>query len=606
MEEKTIALFQKILKCLKPPEQIPLSNWADKYRKLPSESSSEPGRWKTSRTPYLKKIMDSISDRSVRKVVIMSSAQVGKSEVLLNTMGYFTHIDPSPILLVQPTVDMGKDFSKERIGPTYRDTEVLKNKLGDENKKSSTNTLLNKFFPGGYIAIVGANSPVGLASRPIKILLCDEIDRWPQSAGDEGDSLAIVEKRTTTFSHSRKNVYVSTPTIDGISRIQHEFLQGTQEEWQLPCPGCGYYQTLSWDKIKFTLDETRKKIEKDTIVTLTCEKCGEINDEYAWKSGDGRWTEKVENEEIKSFHLSSLISPWKPWLEIVEAFLAAKNDKQMLKVWTNTELGDVFMEEGSQLDELELHNRREFYNCELPKGVLILTAGVDVQDDRLEVEVVGWGRDYESWGIEYKKIYGDLSQSDIWDRLDLYLSKTFKFENGTELNIANVCIDTGGHFTTEVYKYCHKPHKVRITAIKGKGGVGIELINNVSKVKIDKEKKKSRTIPLYIIGVDSGKETLMGRLKVNEAGSSYCHFPKDTDKNYNLTYFKGLTSEYQITKMVNGKPKQQWVQKPRTRNEPFDLRNYATVALEIISPINYDGLEEKIEKGINYMVRNKK
>ncbi len=594
IEQHTKELIKKILQKLKPPEDINLSEWADKYRKLPAESSAEPGQWKTSRTPYLKKIMDSITDVNVRKVVVMSSAQVGKSEVILNTLGYYAHIDPSPTLVIQPTDSTGKNFSKERIGPTFRDTPVLSELVSEKRS-----TILKKEFTGGYIAIVGANAPSGLASRPIKILACDEIDRWPLSAGDEGDPLTMAEKRTTTFPYTHKKIYVSTPTIDGISRIQHEFLQGSQEEWQLPCPSCGTYQTLSWDKIKFERDKKTGKLDRSIDVTAVCSNCGEYISEYAWKNGVGRWYSEKENEEIKSFHLSSLVSPWKPWSDIVEAFLSAKNDKEMLKVWTNTELGEVFMEDGAVIDELELYNRREYYGCELPKGVIALTAGVDVQDDRFEIEVVGWGRNYESWAIEYVKIFGDLNKEEIWDKLDLYLSKTFKFVSGTELNILNTCIDTGGHYTTEVYKFCKKPHKFKISAIKGRGGSDIALISSVSR-------NNSEKIPLYIIGVDSGKETLMGRLKIDEIGEGYCHFPKENSKGYNKTYFKGLTSEYQVTRMVNGVPKLKWVQKPRTRNEPLDLRNYATVAFEIVSPIDFDYLEEKINNGTNYMVKKKK
>ena len=244
MQANTSALFSKILKCLRPRENITMAEWADKYRRLPSESSAEPGQWRTARTPYLKRPMECVSDPKVRKVVLMFSAQVGKSELLLNTMGYFTHIDPSSILIVHPTKETGQDFSKERIAPTIRDTPVLSELIGEAKSRDSKNTLMKKFFPGGYIAIVGANSPVGLASRPVRILLCDEIDRWPESAKKEGDPLSIVEKRTKTYPYTHKMVFTSTPTTDSISRIQHEYKLGSMEEWQLPCPACGAYHAL--------------------------------------------------------------------------------------------------------------------------------------------------------------------------------------------------------------------------------------------------------------------------------------------------------------------------------------------------------------------------
>lgn len=593
MNNNTKQLIKKILLNLKPPENITISEWADKFRRLPAESSAEPGQWNTNRTPYLKKIMDSISDNSVRKVVVMSSAQVGKSEVLLNTIGYYSDIEPSPILMLQPTVETGKNFSKERISPTFRDTPALF-KLIDSNR----NTISKISFPGGYIAIVGANAPSGLASRPVRILLCDEIDRYPLSAGEEGDPLTLAEKRTTTFPYTNKKVYVSTPTIDGISRIQHEFEQGTMEEWELPCPGCGVYQVITWDKIHFELHDKTRKLVKSKEISCSCEKCGEWNNEYAWKRGTGRWTEKVNNKDIKSFHLSSLVSPWKPWEDIVESFLSSKNDKEMLKVWTNTELGEVFSILGDSVNELELLNRREKYGCEIPTGVLILTAAVDVQDDRFEIEVVGWGRNYESYGIQYEKLFGDLSKDDIWNQLDRYLEKTFKFLSGSELSIAHICIDSGGHYTSKVYQFCKKPHRFKITPIKGMGGSGIGFLHKTS---TNKETK----VRIQILGVDDGKENLMARLKVEEKGENYCHFPKEKSRRYDLSYFQGLTAEHQVTKIINGKPKLVWELKRNARNEPLDIRNYATAALEMLMPIDYDTLEDKISKGINHAKRIK-
>ncbi len=270
LDKHTVELFERIFKKLKPPEDVPISEWADSYRRLPAESSAEPGKWRTSRTPYLQRPMDSISDPDVKKVVMMTSAQVGKSEVILNVLGYYTHIDPSPMLIIQPTVETGKNFSKERIGPTFRDTPILSNLVS-----AKRNTILKKEFSGGFVAIVGANAPAGLASRPIRILLCDEIDRYPVSAGEEGDPLTLGEKRTTTFPYTSKKVYVSTPTIEGVSRIEHEFKLGTMEEWELPCPGCGEYQAITWDKIKFALDDNTRKLDETREIECLCVECGE-------------------------------------------------------------------------------------------------------------------------------------------------------------------------------------------------------------------------------------------------------------------------------------------------------------------------------------------
>ena len=341
----TAALFEKILRCLKPTENITLAEWADKYRRLPLEASAEPGRWQTSRTPYLRKIMECISDPNVREVVMMTCVQVGKSEILLNAMGYYTHIEPSPILIVQPTVDTGKKFSKERIAPTIRDTPVLRSIIGSDKSRDARNTVMQKLFPGGYIAIVGANSPAGLASRPIKILLADEIDRWPESAKKEGDPLTIVEKRTTTYPYNKKILKVSTPTIGGVSRIEHEYNQGTMEVWKLPCPGCGDYQELRWENIYFLRDKEGTLDLSRQDVLCECEACGDRFNEIKWKYGQGEWFPANPDSQIKSFHLSAFVSPWISWADIVEEFLSSKGDTEMMKVWTNTMLGEPFITE---------------------------------------------------------------------------------------------------------------------------------------------------------------------------------------------------------------------------------------------------------------------
>lgn len=582
VEQNTIDLFKKILNRLKPPEKLSISEWADKYRVL--SVSAEAGKWSTNRTPYLKKIMDCITDVKIRKVVIMSCVQIGKSEVLLNTMGYYIHIDPSPIMMVQPTVESGKDFSKERITPMIRDTSVLRNIIKDDKKKNSSNTILKKQFAGGFVVIVGANSPVGLASRAIKILAADEIDRWSESAGIEGDPLTLAEKRTTTFPHSHKKIYTSTPTIDKISRIQHEFKLGTMEEWEVPCPSCGKYHKLEWNNIKYSVDKDGK-LDKTKAILAVCPSCGVLNNEYAWKSGKGKWVEHAHNEQIKSFHLSSLISPWKSWEEIVETYLSSKDDPEMLKAWTNTELGEVWVDESEAIDDIAVSKHRELYNCIVPKDVLIITAGVDVQDDRFEMEIVGWGKDKISWGIEYKVIYGDTSLPETWENLDMHLQKIYTDEKGIPMKIERVCIDSGGHRVTECYTFC-KPREYRgVFSIKGIGGQGIPIIHRITQTKKIKNN-------LFILGVDGAKSTLYSRLIQNDkTKAGYCYFPLEKDRNYTDDYFKGLTSEVKTTIYVKGKPKIQWVKKSGVRNEPLDCRVYATAAMEIFNP-DFEYLEK--------------
>lgn len=588
IQKRTIKLFRDIAKVLAPPPKLSISEWADEYRRLSSEASAEPGRWKTSRAPYQKEIMDSINDTTIETVVVMSSAQVGKSEMLLNIIGYYIDYDPAPILMLQPTLEMAEAFSKDRIAPMIRDTTVLTGKVGDAKSRNSGNTLLHKTFPGGHVTLAGANSPASLASRPIRILLADEVDRYPASAGAEGDPVKLASKRTTTF-WNKKKVYVSTPTEKGVSRIEKEYESSTKEEWCLPCPICGKYQPLTWGQIKFE------------DVTMECRFCKDRFSEFEWKAGRGKWIayNKDTDGRKRGFHLNALASPWERWEVIISEFLEAKrNGKDTLKVWVNTFLGETWEEDDdSEDDEESLIARRERYECEIPDKVLVLTAGVDVQDDRLEVEVVGWGLGKESWGIGYKIFYGDPAQDVVWNQLDEHLNKTFYYKNGQGLVISCVCIDSGGHYTTEVYKYCKPREHRRIFAVKGVGGYGKPFIGKASR-------NNRERVALFPLGVDTGKENIISRIKIKFEGPGYYHFPIDEEKGYNEDFFKGLTSEKRVTKYIKGVPKFEWKVKSGVRNEPLDLRNYATAAFEILNP-NLELLKEQNKNG-NIFVQNSK
>lgn len=561
--EKTVKLFSKTAGILKPPPDLKISEWADRYRILSPESSAEPGQWRTERVPYLKEIMDAVNDAEVEKIIIMSSAQVGKTEHILNTIGYYIDYDPAPMMLMLPTLDLAEAFSKDRLAPMLRDSPALKGKVKSNKSRDSNNTLLHKKFPGGHITLVGANSPSSLASRPIRILLADEVDRYPHSAGDEGDPIDLASKRTTTF-WNKKKIYVSTPTIKGLSRIEDEYENSTKEEWNLPCPSCRNYQPLKWSQIKFE------------DATMECDYCGKRFKEMEWKAQKGQWIAREYNSKSRGFHINELVSPWKRWEIIIEEFLLAKRSKETLQVWINTTLGESW-EEPTETNAEEIYKRRERYNADVPDRVLVLTAGVDTQDDRLEVEVVGWGLEKESWGIEYKVFHGDPGQEQVWNQLDNYLKTEFKFADGSGIMIATTCIDSGGHFTSEVYQFCKSREHRRIYAIKGKGGAGIPLIGNISR-------NNRYKAALFTIGVDQGKQTLVSRLKTEFEGPGYCHFPIETEKGYNEKYFDGLTSESRKITYSKGKPKTEWVVRAGSRNEPFDLRNYANAALEILAP----------------------
>ncbi len=579
MKAATLKLMKKVFSVLKPPPDLTLSEWADEHRRLSPESSAEPGRWKTSKAPYQKEIMNAITDVSIQKVVVMSGAQLGKTDgFILNPIGYYMHYEPSPILVLQPTIQMGESFSKDRLAPMLRDTPVLRDKVNDKSRNSG-NTILQKIFPGGHVTIVGANSSSSLASRPIRILLADEIDRYPATAGNEGDPLLLAGKRLATF-WNKKEVCVSTPTIKGMSRIEVEYEHSTQETWNVPCPACGEYQPLEWANIHFDKDDPDE-------ISQACTSCGTLSSEYEWKGmfEKGKFIAKFPGRSVRGFHLNALASTFVEWKEVVTKFLTANEEKkkgniELLKAWTNTEMGQTWEEEGEQIETDDLFSRREKYNCEVPEDVIVLTAGVDVQDDRFEVEVVGWGVDKENWGIKYQVIYGDLKLKPVWDELDAFLSQTFTTADGRSLKIICACVDSGGHFTNQVYRFCKQRTARRVFAIKGKGGAEVPYYNKPSTA-------NSVKTPLFTVGVDTGKAILYQRLAVTEEGANYCHFPKEDDRGYTEEYFKGLTSERMVMSYKRGKAQYVWTLKNKAykRNEPLDCRNYASVALEIANPV---------------------
>jgi len=575
MKTATRDLFRRIFSVLKPPPDMTLSQWADEKRVLSKKTSAEPGRWKTSKAPYQREIMDAISDVAVQKVVVMSAAQIGKTDgFILNPIGYYMDYDPSPIMVMQPNLQMGESFSKDRLSPMIQDTPALREKVSDKTRNSG-NTILHKEFPGGHITIVGANSPSGLRSRPIRILLADEIDGYPATAGKDGDPLLLASKRLTTF-WNKKEVFISTPTVKGASRIEIEFENSTQEIWNVPCPACGEYQPLEWGQVHFdknNLDE----------IDYVCEKCGTVSNEIEWKEQfiKGKFYPRFPERAVRGFYLNSLASLFVEWREIVEKFLVANEEKkkgniEMLKAWTNTEMAQTWEEEGYEISDDDLYMRREKYNCEVPNGVLVLTAGIDTQDDRFEIEVVGWGAEYENWGIKYQIIYGDLKQQDVWDSLDAFLNQTFTRADGSKLKIVRACMDAGGHFFNQVCKFCKDRFSRGILPIRGRAGFDVPYIPRASK-------NNRANTPLFTLGVDTGKDLVYQRLAIENEGANYCHFPREKDRGYTVEYFKGLTAERKVLTYRKGiscyiwKPKQNWTK----RNEPLDCRNYAQAALEI-------------------------
>lgn len=546
---------------------------------LSPESSAEPGRYYTERAEYQRGIMDAFSAPDIERVVVMTSSQVGKTTILENVIGYHIEHDPSPILAIQPTLEISKAFSKDRLATMLRDTPSLKNKVRDARSRDAENTTLHKQFPGGHVTMAGANSPASLASRPIRVVLCDEVDRYPASAGTEGDPVDLAFKRATTF-WNRKLGMFSTPTVKGFSRIEKAYEESDMRKFYVPCPHCGEFQIMEFGQLKWPEGKPRE-------AAYCCKYCDAVitdRDKIAILRY-GEWRATKEAMGVAGFWLNELYSPWVPFGSLASKFIEAKRaGRESLKTFLNTALAVTWEEEGSSPKDDILYSRREDYGPDIPLAAAVLTCGVDVQANRLELEVVAYGVGEESWGIEYHVLQGDPARTEVWRDLDAYLQKIFIHESGTPLRIMATCIDTGGHHTQQVYNFVKPRERGRIYGIKGANRSGEPIWP-----KRASRENKAR-INLYTIGTDGAKDLIYGRLRITEPGPGYMHFPLQYDEEY----FRQLTAE----KVVYEKGHRKWINKPGARNEALDVRVYATAALERLkqSPRFIKDLECLVEK----------
>ncbi|MBX9757222.1 MAG: phage terminase large subunit family protein [Beijerinckiaceae bacterium] len=568
---RLIKATQALFRTAAPPPKLTISAWADRFRRLSSEASAEPGAWNTNRAAYQRGIMDALSETGVERIVLMTSAQVGKTEVLNNVLGFHIHQDPAPILVLQPTLEMAETWSKDRLAPMLRDTPALSGLVADPRSRDSGNTITHKRFNGGHLTAVGANSAAGLASRPIRIVLADEVDRYPPSAGTEGDPLSLAVKRTTTF-WNRRIVMCSTPTVKGFSRIEAEWERSDQRRYFVSCPHCAHEQHLVWANVRWPEGKPEE-------ACYHCEDCG-----AGWTDAErraairwGKWIATAPGARIVGFHLNELYSPWSTCADVALAFLVAKRSPQTLKTWINTSLGETWEEDAERLDSHSIMARREEWDDLVPDGVLVVTCGVDVQDDRLEVERVGWGADEESWSIEHRILYGDPSSPDLWAQLDEYLLTKSIRKDGTELFVAAACVDSGGHHTQAVYRFVKDRFRRRVYAIKGVGGPGKPVWPKRA------SKNNKQRVNLFLVGVDAAKDAVYARLHIDDPGPGYCHFPKKDPggRARDVAYFEQLTAEVVQTKYSKktGFPERVYVLPGGKRNEALDLRVYAYAAL---------------------------
>lgn len=574
-----------------PPPDLTVSQWADLYRQLSPEASAEPGRWYTARAEYQRGIMDAIADPFIEAVAIMSSAQIGKTEILNNVVGYFIDQDPSPMLVVQPTLEMAETWSKDRLAPMIRDTERLRGKVREVKSRDKANTILRKHFPGGQISMAGANSPASLASRPVRIVLCDEVDRYLLSAGTEGDPVNLAFKRANNF-WNRKLILCSTPGIKGQSRIEAAYEQSDQRKFYVPCPKCHAFQVLKWAQVRWPSPKGMGKWLADkhdaSAAVYICESCEcEIEERDKGKMlADGQWRAEHPGRSMAGFWINELYSPWVTLTRMVANFLSVKDKPEQFKAFVNTSWGETWEDKGEKIDEGSLYQRREAYPAPCPEGVIVLTGAADVQDDRIEVECVGWGLGEESWSIDYQRFYGSPGQPEVWKQLDDWRKQTWQHENGLPMKLIQLVIDTGGHHAKEAYEFVKKRERERVCALKGSNQAGHPLVGRPTKSNFG-------GVHLFPVGTDTAKDTIFSRLKLDAFGPGYCHFP--TGEKYDEEYFAQLTSEEKRSKYDKGVLVGTYYKKVRARNEALDLKVYNSVALAILNP-NLEKLAEQLNE----------
>lgn len=587
-----LAFWEPWLQCLKPDPILSVSEWADQHRKLPAKSAAEPGRWRTTRTPYLREIMDCLSatDPTIQ-VTFMKSAQIGGTECGNNWVGYVIDMAPGPMMCVQKTGDAAMKNSRARIDPLVRDHERLAKKVAKKNSKEDANTVLVKDFIGGFLIMTGANSTTGLRSLPIKYLFLDEVSSFEQSIGKEGDPVDLAIKRTETF--KRKKVFaVSTPTVAGICRIEMEFLKSDMRRFHVPCPLCGHEQVLEFKQLKW------EKGQPETA-KYQCISCNGQIEEFKHKStmlANGRWiasNKRPSNKHHAGFHINALYSPWVPWSDIAAQFLDAKTNPFKMQVFVNAVLGETWNQKGEAPEWRALYNRREAYETNtLPDGVVLLTAALDVQANRIECEIVGWGRDNVSWSIDYRIFEGDINNDTVWSKVERIMSESWTRTDGTKIPLNALAVDTG-FMTQKVYQWCRRWNSARVYPVKGVEGKKQAPVSKPSMVDVRASSgtMMKKGLKIWPVAVDPLKEELYAWLKlqkpteseIEESGwpAGFCHFPE-----YDEEYFQQLCAEHRVVKLVRGFKKYMW-EKVRDRNEALDLRIYNRAAALILGIDRY-------------------
>ena len=588
---------------LEAPTRLTVSEWADQNRILTRETTAAFGPWRTSRVPFAREIMDSLSALDpIQFVSLMKAAQIAGTETGLNWIGYSIAHDPSPFLLVVPNFDFAKKYSKRRIRPMIDACPQLKSLVAAPRSRDSGNTLIQKDFPGGTLVIASAQSAAALSSDPIRRIMADEVDRFPHDVDQEGTPIALASVRTTTFAN-RKIYLASTPGKKETSHIEPAFLQGDMRRYYVPCLHCGRMDFLTWagsdpfGRVEGEHFSIRWAEDRPETAELLCPECGCVTEEHHKTTMllRGEWRPTAPGDGfMRSYHLPGMYSPlgWLSWAQMAREFVAATREVrrgtyELLQDFVNLRLGETWEEIGEKLEDREIIARAEVYPAEVPAGVGVLVASVDVQGDRLEAQVTGWGAGEESWAIDWRQFHGDPEGEQVWFDLDAYLRRTWTHASGRAMPIVCTAIDSGGHHSEQVYAFCKPRTDRRVFAIKGGPEIAKPLVGKPS------YNNKYRT-PLFVLCVDSGKDRIYSRLKIHAPGPGYYHFPKLPW--FDMEYVDQLTAEKKIRKIVRGRGSVPFWKKLRDRNEALDLSVYALAALYICGREFIEGLGAEAER----------
>lgn len=563
-----------------PPTERHISSFADEEIMVTAGPLAGT-QWRTSIAPFQAGIMDAWHEPGVEIVVVMGSSQWGKTAILVNIVCYHIAEDPSEILVVLPTLDpMAKDFSKNRLDPVIGASPELARRVSKRRAPDASNTLVAKTFLGGDLAIAGAKSAASLAARSRRVLLLDELDRYPPELPGEGNTVQIALKRTQVYRRRRRVMMTSSPTVVG-GPIHSWFLRGDQRRFYVPCPACGIMHPYEWRNVKWQRDDP-------TTARLICPACKHpmTEGERTGVLAQGRWRAEAPDRpepQIVSFHIWEAYSPFSSLRQIVAAFLQARRDQKAgdqseMHTWQNTTLGEpIEPERGEGVDTHVVLQRRQGRASPLDPAIACLTLGVDVQDDRLETLLLGWAVGEECWAIDRRQLDGNTEEPEVWQQLDELLEEEWPRQGGGALPIRATCIDSAGHRTTLVYDYVQRRAVRRVFATIGRAG-DRPIVSSPTPRKWGRNK---RPVPLYTIGVDAAKALWMSRLRVPEAGHGYVHLPAEAwcDDEFAAQ----LTSERLVTKWQRGIPRSEW-RKIRARNETLDCAVLGLAALRLLNP----------------------